>query len=217
MSETHKATPRRRGAPPTGQRLSRDAVLARAEQLIDRVGVAGFTLRELAGELDVRPTALYNHVSGRDDLLQAVAERFVGGIVLSPRPEAPWPTWARSMATDLRRQMLAHPHRAELLVSRAPGSPAGHKFLHDFLDELEASGVHRATAHETWHLLLALVIGMVQLERQFGPDPAGTFDAILDVAMSGIVESAARAPSERALVLLRGHPHAATAAHQDTT
>lgn len=209
MSEVHKATRRRRGAPPAGQRLSRDAVLTRAEQLIDRDGVTAFTLRELAGELDVRPTALYNHVAGREELLQAVTERFVAGIDVRPRPDGPWRYWVRSVATDLHRQMLAHPHRAELMVSRAPGSPAGRTFLHDFLDELETAGVHRATAHEIWHLLLALVIGMVQLERRHGADPGGTFDAILEIAMSGIIDAAARAPSERALALLAAHTHAA--------
>ena len=57
--------------------------------------------------------------------------------------------------------------------------------------------------------MLALVIGMVQLERRHGADPGGTFDAILEIAMSGIVDAAASAPSERALALLATHPHAA--------
>ena len=171
-------------------------------------GVAAFTLRALADELDVGPTALYNHVSNREELLGAIAERFVAGLDLSRTADGHWPQWVRAVAADLRRQMLDHPHRAELMLSRAPGSPAGRTFLDDFLDELESAGVHRATAHAIWHLVLALVIGMAQIERHHGADPADTFGALLDLAMEGVLAAATRPPGDHTLALLEAHPHA---------
>jgi TetR/AcrR family tetracycline transcriptional repressor len=206
MNSAHKTTgARTRGAPPAGQRLSREAVLARAELLIDRDGCSAFSLRSLARELDVRPAALYNHVANREELLQAVTDRFVAGFAVSGADDRPWPEWVRTVAADLRRRMLSHPERAELVLTRAPGSAAGHAFLQRFLEELTAAGVNRATAHVVWHVVLTVVIGMVQVERPHGADPAGTFDAVLDVALHGIVAAADRQPTEQALALLRAH------------
>ncbi|MDN5916259.1 MAG: TetR/AcrR family transcriptional regulator [Pseudonocardia sp.] len=206
MNDAHTATgPRRRGAPPAGQRLTREAVLTRAEALIDRDGVAAFSLRALSRELAVRPAALYNHVTSRDELLQAVTERFVAGFDLTGVGEQPWPQWVRSVAVDLRRRMLDHPERAELVLTRAPGTPASRTFLQRFLDDLVAAGLERSTAHVAWHVMMAVVIGVVQVERPHGPDPAGTFDAVLDVALDGILVAASRPPSDHMTALLHAH------------
>src|SRR5690625_960272 len=109
---------RRRGAPPSGQRLTRDAVIARAEQLITRDGLTAFSLRSLAAGLDVRPNALYNHVRSRAELLDSVAERFVSGLRLPPTGK-PWPDWVRAVATELRAQLIEYPGLTELVLARA--------------------------------------------------------------------------------------------------
>lgn len=57
--------------------LTRRAVVREALALIDRDGVDRFSIRRLANQLGVTPMALYNHVNGKRDLLQAVAERVV--------------------------------------------------------------------------------------------------------------------------------------------
>lgn len=195
---------RRRGAPPAGQRLSRDAVLARAEQLIDADGYDRFSLRALATALGVRPNALYNHVAGRDELLDAVAERFLAAFAL-PDTDEPWPQWVRAVAAGLRSQLLGHPERAALMLSRAGGTAVGPIVLRRFVDRLVASGVDRAVAHLGWHLMLTTVVGTVQQERRRGKDPAGTFEAVLDVALRGLVAAAADPPDDRASALLAAH------------
>ncbi|GIL29722.1 TetR family transcriptional regulator [Actinocatenispora comari] len=202
MDDGHIA--RRRGAPPAGQRLSRDAVLARAEDLIDADGYDRFSLRALAAALGVRPNALYNHVGGREELLDAVAERYLAEFVL-PDTGEPWPEWVRTVAIGLRAQLLDHPERAALLLSRAGGTALGPVVLRRFVDRLVAAGVDRAIAHLGWHLMLTTVVGTVQQERRRGKDPAGTFEAVLDVALRGLVAVAAAAPDERATMLLAAH------------
>ena len=185
MNDVHSST-RRRGAPPAGQRLSREQVLARAEQVLERDGCDGFTLRALARELGVRPTALYNHVADRDDLLQALVDRFLAEFDLDDLGDRPWPDWVHAVATDLHRRMLDQPERTRLLLSRAPGSRAGGVFLRRFLDTLHDAGLDRAIAHQVWHVIMAIVIGMAQMERGRPPDPGSTFDAVLEVALAGI-------------------------------
>ena len=204
MNEHHIST-RRRGAPPAGQRLTREQVLTRAEQVLERDGRNAFTLRALAADLGVGPTALYNHVTGRDDLLTALTGRFLAEFDLDDLDGRPWPDWVRSVAVDLHRRMLDQPERTQLVLSRAPGSTAGRTFLRRFLETLGGAGVDRAIAHQVWHVMMAVVIGMAQMERGRTPDPGKTFDAVLDVALTGIREMGAREPSQAAITLLDAH------------
>ncbi|BCJ33026.1 hypothetical protein Athai_05290 [Actinocatenispora thailandica] len=179
-------------------------MLARAEEMIDADGYDRFSLRALASALGVRPNALYNHVGGRDELLDAVAERFLAGFVL-PETDEPWPEWVRAVAVGLRSQLGDHPERAALVLSRAGGTAVGPVLLRRFVDRLVVAGVDRAIAHLGWHLMLTTVVGTVQQERGRGGDPAGTFEAVLDVALRGLAAIAAEPADDRATALLAAH------------
>ncbi len=205
MDSDHLARPhRRRGAPPTGERLTRDAVVAHATQLIAGQGLAAFSLRGLASSLGVAPNALYNHFHNRDDLLDAVTERFVAGIQL-PGGEQPWPDWACSVATALHSQLLRHPGLTELMLARGGATAAGPRVLTEFLARLESDGVHRATAHVAWHALLTVVVGSVVQAHAGESDSRATFDAVLEITIGGLLAAAGRAPAPQAVALLHAH------------
>ncbi|MCR6488937.1 TetR/AcrR family transcriptional regulator [Amycolatopsis sp. OK19-0408] len=199
---------RRRGAPPAGERLTRDKVLDRATELIERDGVPAFSLRSLAKELDVRPAALYNHVDGLDDLLTTITTRFLAGFDLTEADE-PWPDWVCIVASGMHRRMLARPELTGLMLSRAPMTAAGPALMRRFLDRLVSAGVSRATAHIAWHTVLTVVIGSVQQERARHRKQEDTFQAVLTVAVNGLVTAAAGPPDDQALALLDDHPDAA--------
>lgn len=207
MDTVHKT----RGAPPAGQRLTRTAVLDRAAELLERDGAAAFSLRSLARELNVRPAALYNHVEGLDDLLDAVAARFVAGLELAEGNE-PWPQWVAAVAGGLRARLLDHPELAGLMLARAPGTAEGPALLRRFIDRLVAAGVDRAVAHVAWHAVLTLVLGAVHQERARSRDQGDTFEAVLEITVAGLVAAAAE-PSARAVALLAAHTAAHTAVH----
>lgn len=205
MNGVHMTTPsRRRGAPPAGKRLTRDAVIATATEVIERDGVGSFSLRSLAKELDVRPGALYNHVTGLHDLLDEVTARFLAGLEL-PEIDDQWPDWLRATATQLHDRMLARPELTGLLLSRAPAIPAGPALLRQFHDRLEASGVAAPTAHLAWHTILTVVIGSVQQERARNRSGTETFEAVLDITLTGLVSAAANGPDERTRALHDRH------------
>lgn len=202
MDGSHTA--RRRGAPPAGRRLTREAVVARAERLIETSGYARFSLRALADDLGVRPNALYNHVASRDELLDAVTERFVAGFDL-PDSDEPWPDWVRTVATRLHARLLRHAELATLVLSRVAGTATGPTVLRRFVDRLVAAGLDRPVAHLGWHLMLTTVVGAVHQERARGGDGTGTFAAVLDVAVSGLVAVAARPTDARVTALYAAH------------
>ncbi|WP_170220716.1 TetR/AcrR family transcriptional regulator [Amycolatopsis cihanbeyliensis] len=196
--------PARRGAPPAGERLTRGTVITRATALIERDGAAAFSLRSLAKELNVRPAALYNHVEGLDDLLDAVAARFLAGFELTAADEH-WPSWIRAVASRLHGHLRARPELTHLALSRGPDTAAGPALMHRFLEHLVSAGVSRAVAHLAWHTVLTVVIGSVQQEHARNRDRTDTFDAVLAVAMNGLVTIAHRDPDDRATALLHDH------------
>lgn len=176
-------------------------MIGTASDLIERDSAAAFSLRALAKELDVRPAALYNHVTALDDLLDAVAARFLSGFNVAEATR-PWPDWVRATATQLHERMLAHPELTDLILSRAPAVAAGPALLRDFEDHLVAGGLPHPVAHLAWHTVLTTVIGSVRQERARGRTHSDTFEAVLEVAIAGLVATDA---DHRAVALIAEH------------
>jgi TetR/AcrR family tetracycline transcriptional repressor len=214
MDSVHSSR-RRRGAPPAGQRLTRDDVITQALQMIAADGLAAFSLRGLADALGVAPNALYNHVHDREDLLGAVTDRFVAGIRL-PAGQQPWPEWIRVAAASLRSQLTGHPGLTELILARAGATAAGPDILTRFLDRLTSAGLDRALAHVAWHALLTVTVGSVAQEQARDTDQAATFEAVLDLVITGLLTAAQQPPTPRAMALLKTHELAHKTAETDS-
>ncbi len=205
MDSDHLSRPRRpRGSPPAGKRLTRDAVITQATQLIAAHGLAAFSLRGLAESLGVAPNAVYNHIENREDLLDAITERFVASIRL-PAGEQPWPDWVRTCAVRLRSQLLRQPGLTELMLTRAGATATGPRVLAAFLARLESAGVDRSIAHVAWHALLTVVVGSASQARSRDTSAQATFEAVLDITISGLKTAAAEPSSPQAIALLDAH------------
>lgn len=204
MSSVHTARPRRRGAPPMGARLTRADVIARAAELIDRDGLAAFSLRTLATALDVRPSALYNHVRNLDDLLTAVAGSVLAQFTLDDRP-APWPLWLRRVAVDMRQWLLQRPELAAVVIQHGPATDAGSTLLLRLTERLTAAEVDRSIAHLAWHVLLTTVLGALHQDLARGISTDGTFEHVLDVAIDGLVRTTDRPVDPDLRKLVRAH------------
>ncbi len=95
--------PRPRAAP-----LSRPRIVDAAVRLLDLHGIDGLTMRGLATQLDVTPTALYWHVKTKEDVLDLAVDRVFGDVPLS-EATVDWRADARTLARDWRAVMLRHP------------------------------------------------------------------------------------------------------------
>lgn len=85
------------------------------------------------------------------------------------------------------------PDLTELLLARAGSTAAGPGTLTRFVDRLVATSLDRAVAHLAWHALLTVVVGTVAQEGARGADRVATFQAVLDITMTGLL-AAARHP-----------------------
>src|SRR4051812_29937655 len=97
--------------------LTRAAVLAAARELIADSGFEALTMRELARRLDVAPNALYNHTTGRDDLVDALLDDVLGPLEPVAGIDDPVRALSRLMS-DTFHALVADPDLAPLFLPR---------------------------------------------------------------------------------------------------
>ncbi len=87
--------------------LTRERVLRTAVALADERGVQELTMRKLAKELGVEAMSLYNHVAGKDDLLDGMID-LVFGEIEPPAAGGDWKAEMRGRANSTREALLRH-------------------------------------------------------------------------------------------------------------
>jgi TetR/AcrR family tetracycline transcriptional repressor len=154
------------GEIPAAVRLTRDAVLRAALELLNEAGIDNLSTRRLAQRLGVQSPTLYWHFKSKADLLDAMAETIMlerHGQSL-PQPGEAWQDWFVANACSFRNALLAYRDGARLHAGTRP--------QHAHFDAIEAklrllceAGF---TPAQALNLMLALgrfVIGWV-LEEQ---------------------------------------------------
>lgn len=118
MSDT-TVSPIRRGRPPAGQaRLSRASIVDAAMSVIDDGGPEAVSMRSVARELGVDPKSLYNHVRGKEALLDAVVEHVLSRMVV-PAPTGVLADDILVIGREFRHAALSnHPRAASLILAR---------------------------------------------------------------------------------------------------
>lgn len=109
--------------------ITRERIVDVALGLIAAGGLAAFSMRRLADELDVRVNTIYWHVPNKQELLAAVGERIVGDEMPAERP-MPGAVddaiaAATAIAAELRRRMLAVRDGGEIVALARAKHPGG--------------------------------------------------------------------------------------------
>lgn len=159
--------------PPTRRRwgsLSRDRIVAAALELARREGVDGVTIRRLAGELGASRMAMYRHVPDKDTLLDLVLDAIAEELAVptSVNPEA-WPERLRLLVHRIRRQLLAYPGLAGLLLRRRDHGPGGHRVAEAVLGTLAEAGLDGRAATRYYLILMDVILGRVLREVHGDP------------------------------------------------
>jgi len=189
----------RRGRPPRGEsQLSRDAIVTATLRVIDEGGVGGVSMRAVGRVLGVDAKSLYNHVEGKDGLLDAVAEHLLEAIAL-PARTGDLRTDLRSIAYAFREPALAHPEAASLVLTRQLSSLAALEPVEAVLAVLRDAGCSAEEAVHLLRVLVATLIGALLREVSAGPtfgtiDVAGIAQRRAVLERSGLPSIAAAAP-----------------------
>jgi AcrR family transcriptional regulator len=152
-------------------KITRDAVLAAALQIIDRDGADALSMRRLARALDRDPMVLYRHAPNKAAVLDGVAETILGQLhVDSADPD--WAGQLRQVARRYRALALAHPHVVPLIVTRPLATPLALRPLgtlrplEDILALLTRAGFSGPDALHIYRALFGFLNGHILDELQ---------------------------------------------------
>jgi AcrR family transcriptional regulator len=127
------------GSGETRETLNRKRVVRAAVDLADASGIESVTMRELGRRLGVEAASLYNHVSGKDDLLNGMADHAAAEIEL-PFSGVDWKEAMRRRAVSAREVFLRHRWAAALLDSREWHGPDSQTYADRVLGTLIKAG-----------------------------------------------------------------------------
>lgn len=147
--------------------LTRDLLAQRGLAVVDADGLAALTMRRLASEVGVEAASLYNHVRGKEDLLDAVVERARDEMRLPEQWPADWRDGLALIFEAYLAMLLAHPHLIPLAGRRTAPGPTG-------IDLMVAEGLPRPDAEDLWQAALALTLGFASFASGTTPE-AGTW------------------------------------------
>ena len=164
-----------------GQRretVNRERVLRAAMALADEGGIEALTMRELAGRLGVEAASLYNHISGKDDLLVGMADLAIAEIELPPEA-TDWRDAMRRRAMSARALFARHPWAAALIDTRMQVEPSGLAYANRVLGTLIRAGLSPAVAGNAFLALDSYIYGYERQRSILARDDGG---ASTDVA-----------------------------------
>ncbi|GAA4803037.1 TetR family transcriptional regulator [Nocardioides caeni] len=159
-------------------RYRKTDVVARAIALLDSTGVDQLSMRKLAADLGIQPSALYHHFTNKDALLAAIAEE----LLVRGRRGAEIVTWdaeLRLVCAELRDAMLACRDGAALVArvhALGLGATGPEQRMADALSRAGADGdLARVGARTLQHFVFGHVIDE-QLQQQGRPTADRAYD-----------------------------------------
>ena len=149
---------------PRQPRHSRDDVALAALGILDELGLPDLTMRRLAQQLSVQPSALYWHFPNKQSLLAEVADRIVAGV--RAQELGHWQAVIATLTTDLRNSLLAYRDGAEVVSSSFALGLGAKRPVDELTTALIAGGFSPEIAQRAATALMHFVLGHVLHEQQ---------------------------------------------------
>jgi AcrR family transcriptional regulator len=148
--------------------LNRDRVLRAAVALADERGIEALTMRSLGQELGVEAMSLYNHVAGKEAILDGLVELVVAEVLDAvaehepPAGPADWKPITRRRILAAREVMLRHRWAPKVLESRKEMPADLMRYYDGLLGLMFAGGFSADLAHHAMHALGSRALGFTQ-------------------------------------------------------
>lgn len=156
---------------PRREPLTRQRIIEAALRIMDEEGLEAVTMRAIGRDLGVEAMSLYNHVQGKEDILNGVCEQVLAEFRI-PESED-WAEAARLGAREYRRLLLAHPN-VITLMSEGKGpftNPDALRAYEFALDVFRSVGLAEADSVKAFHTFGGYILGFVMME--LGPMVGG--------------------------------------------
>jgi AcrR family transcriptional regulator len=143
--------------------LSRERILGAALELVDANGIESLSMRKLGQKLGYEAMSLYNHVAGKDDLLDGVLD-IVLAETTPPSPSEAWDTAIRESAISVHDALTRHPWACPLLMQPGRIRPARLRYMDQLLGRLREAGFSAETTYTAYHVLDGHIFGFALWE-----------------------------------------------------
>lgn len=147
------------------RQLAPERILRTAVELADAHGVEALTMRKVADALNTGAMSLYNHVSGKDDMLVGMVERVASEIQL-PASGEDWKAMLRAGASAAHVVLLRHPWACMEWSRRMPG-PHRLRYMDWILGVLTEAGFSSDLVYHGYHAVLMHVVGFTLQELAY--------------------------------------------------
>ena len=167
-----------RSQAPDGPRAPdrRQAILNAAMALADEGGLDAVSMRAVAERVGVTAMALYTHVGGKAELLDAMIGELLGQLLaLATPPDAGWRARLGGFARAARMLAVRHPWAAVLLFSRPAVAPDSVRVIDLIYRALLDAGIEGPDVPRLERLLSTFVLGFAASEAG-GRFDHGTID-----------------------------------------
>ena len=169
-------TARTRSAAPARTPLSRERVVDAAFTVLDRQGLDGLSMRQVAAELGVTVSALYAHVGSKDELLELMYTRLFDDFEPPAADPDRWQQEIRAYARAARRRLLAHRDMGRISMAHVPFTAELLPHVEALLAVFRTAGLPDRIAAEAGDLISTYIDGFV-LEEGMWQDRAAEQNA----------------------------------------
>jgi len=153
-------------------RLTRPAIVEAATALVRRGGPGALTMKALGQALGADPSAIYRHVEDKDELLRAVGDRLLDGVVDGLPGDRSWDEVVRTTCQRLRAALLAQPELAALARDAPTRQPNELRLTETLLAALGAGGFDPVGAAAAYHALIEVTVGAATIDGTVAALPA---------------------------------------------
>jgi AcrR family transcriptional regulator len=150
--------------------LSAERVLQAALALADEGGLEALSMRRLAQALGVEAMSLYNHVPGKEQVLDGLVELVVAEIDL-PTPGGDWRATMRGRARSAHAALMRHRWATMLFVSHLNIGPRMLRYVDATIGCLREAGFSWPMADHAWTALDAFTYGFTLQKLNFPLEP----------------------------------------------
>lgn len=182
-------------------RYRRTDIVERAVGILDLYGLPDLSMRRIASELGLQPSALYHHFANKQELLAAVADEVLARGARTADADASWDEQVIALSRELRDAMLAYRDGAELVATvhafglgvRSPSTGLAAAIQTAGFDEAFAMAAAMTVLHFTFgHVsdeqiqMQANSVGAIDADPLDLVAPADSFDLGLELILDGI-------------------------------
>jgi AcrR family transcriptional regulator len=172
--------------------LSVDGIVSEALAMID--DGASFSVVHLAKRLGVNPSSLYNHVSGRDEIVELIRGRLADDFEIAVDPGTPWDEVVGYVVRRQRAMFAAHPLFLPLLVGNTVTDPRVISYYEELATALGLAGFPDAEVLDIVAVLDTFALGSgldlsAPAEVWKTPDAASVLGHLLASADDGVSRS----------------------------